>query len=384
VVSPSSPNGTSPILGPSAGVAQASVCEAYAFGEAPTSAPSQNHTAFITMIVDADADIDSIYSQMGTTMRENIAPLLLNCVTQRRLTIRRQLQDNATELVNIKFTDPKENLEGKIRSYELYFVVVRLNYWLTFSNVSDLASCTQASGNGTCVPCMFDSEVYYFGEEPVGFDDKLIQALLFWQFDIPGLQSFEEVQVTQGDSAPEPDASTSPVPGPTDRGITPPTPVSAIETSQNSKNGPNPGAFVAVAAAALTLILVAVFVVRRRRDARSTDSQSKHVEFTDDFGGDVGGDVGEETGDDNSAHSPVPPPPRKSYIVGDQSLDDSWNSTGRRTLNQGQEVYSPPAPESITRRQLSETKFVVADVGLDPTLTDLPRRFYETDDTVNL
>jgi hypothetical protein len=93
--------------------AQASVCEAYAFGEATTSAPSQNYTAFLVMTVNASSDVDSIYSQMGTVLREEIAPMLLNCDSVRRKAVRRQLQDNATELVNIKFTDPTANPDGK-------------------------------------------------------------------------------------------------------------------------------------------------------------------------------------------------------------------------------------------------------------------------------
>jgi hypothetical protein len=219
---------------------------------------------------------------------------------------------------------------------------------------------------------MFTSEVFYYGEVPVGFGDKLIQAILYEQFDIPGLQSFEDVQVTEGDSADEPNANPAPAPGPTDREL-PPTSPPTEESTQNSKNGPNPGAFVAVAAAALTVVLLALFAVRRRRDAMSTDSQAKHLEFTDD---DVADDVGGETGDDNSANTSLPPPARKSYILSDQSLDDSWNSTGHR-VNEGQEVYT-------TSRQQSQTRFLTADVGLDPTLADLPRREYEMEDTVNL
>jgi hypothetical protein len=217
---------------------------------------------------------------------------------------------------------------------------------------------------------MFTSEVFYYGDEPVGFGDKLVQAILYEQFNIPGLQSFEDVQVTEDDSGDEPNSGAAPAPGPTDREL-PPTAPPTEESTQRSENGPNPGAFVAVAAAALTVVLLALFVVRRRRDAALTDSQAKHLEFTDDVDDDVGG----ETGDDNSANTSLPPPARKSYILSDQSLDDSWNSAGRR-VNEGQEVYT-------TSRQQSQTRFLTTE-GFDPTLTELPRREYEMEDTVNL
>jgi hypothetical protein len=114
VVFTPSGNVASPVGSPSVPTtAQASVCEAYAYGEAPTSAPSQNYTAFLVMTVDSSSDIDSIYAQMGTVLREEIAPMLLNCDSVRRKEVRRQLQDNATELVNIRFTDPSVNTNGK-------------------------------------------------------------------------------------------------------------------------------------------------------------------------------------------------------------------------------------------------------------------------------
>ena len=84
----------------------ASVCEAYLLGAAPTDTPSQNHTTLFSMNVDVGSDINSIYSQMGTVLREQIGPLLLDCVSERRLRVQRKDQENATELVNVLFSDP--------------------------------------------------------------------------------------------------------------------------------------------------------------------------------------------------------------------------------------------------------------------------------------
>jgi hypothetical protein len=232
-------------------------------------------------------------------------------------------------------------------------------------------SCNKPSGNSTCVPSIFTSEVYYYGEGPVGFDDKLRSAVLY-TLAIPGV-SIEDVQVTQGSSQPDVISNESPAPGPSDRGITP-SPIASVEKTQNSSNGPSPGAFVAVAGAALTLILVALFVIRRRHDAISVESQSKHREFTDDLG-----DIGEETGDDNSANSPIPPAPRKSYVISEQSLDESWNNAA---IREGQDVHA--GSDSNARHQSSQTTFMVADGALDPGLMNLPRRNYETGDTVHL
>ena len=357
--------------------AQASVCEAYEYGEAPTSAPSQNFTAFMIMTVNASSDIDSIYSQMGAILREEIAPMLLNCDSMRRKATLRQLQDNATELVNIRFADPTADPSGKF-SCSVTLLYLTLSYQLTPMLVL-AGSCTPPSENSTtCVPCMFTSQVFYYGEQPVGFGDKLLQAILYEEFDIPGLQSFEDVQVNEEDSVDGPNADPTQAPGSTDRGLPTPTTSPVEATTRSSTNGPNPGAFVAVAAAALTVILLAMFIVRRRRDTTVTGSQAKHLEFTDDFEEDVGG----ETGDDNSAVSPIPPPPRRSYILSDHSFDDSWNSTGQRLADEGQEVYN--ASDAMMRRQQSQTRFLTTEVGLDPTLMDLPKREYETDDTVNL
>ena len=58
------------------------------------------------MNVDVGSDINSIYSQMGTVLREQIGPLLLDCVSERRLRVQRKDQENATELVNVLFSDP--------------------------------------------------------------------------------------------------------------------------------------------------------------------------------------------------------------------------------------------------------------------------------------
>lgn len=87
-------------------VGQATVCEAYKNGAAPTDAPSQNHTTFITMNVDVGSDINSIYSQIGTVLRQKIGPLLLDCISRRRFLVQREQQENATELVNVVFSDP--------------------------------------------------------------------------------------------------------------------------------------------------------------------------------------------------------------------------------------------------------------------------------------
>jgi hypothetical protein len=251
-----------------------------------------------------------------------------------------------------------------------------LSQLLTFNVWFQTGSCTQSSENSTCVPSIFGSEVYYFGDEPVGFDESLRQALLFSTFDIEGLQNFADIEVTPVDSVG--DSNPAPAPGPSDRGVTP-TDTNSVETTQQSKNGPSPGVSVAVAVSVLALVLAAVFVARRQRGARSVDSQSKHIEFTDDFHDDVGA----ETADDNSANSPIPPAPQKSYILSDQSFDDSWNTSARRSTNEGQEVYAASITSSARQRQKPQTTFVEAD-GPDPRLMNLPKRFYEAEDTVNL
>lgn len=240
-----------------------------------------------------------------------------------------------------------------------------------------LESCSVIPENTTCVPSVFTSQVFYNGEEPVGFAEKLRQAMLFTDFDIPGLQNFAAVEVSEsvdeGAAEPEP----APAGQPTDRAA-PPTTVSAVETTQRSRNGPSPGVSVAVTVSLLALVLAAIFVVRRHREAKSSDSLSKHIEFTDDFPDDAGA----ETADDNSANSPLPSP-QKSYIVSDQSFDESWNATARRSAYEGEEVYAS-TPSSISRnRNYPETSFVEADIP-DPRLMNPPPRFYETADTVNL
>jgi hypothetical protein len=104
----SSPTVNNPALVPSDSnvVTEASICEAYRFGVAPTDGPSQNHTTFITMNVDVGSDISSIYTQVGTVLREKIGPLLLDCVSERRLAVQRDAQENTTELVNVLFSTP--------------------------------------------------------------------------------------------------------------------------------------------------------------------------------------------------------------------------------------------------------------------------------------
>ena len=218
---------------------------------------------------------------------------------------------------------------------------------------------------------MFTSEVFFNGEEPVGFDEKLRQAMLFTDFDIPGLRSFANVEVSANEDqgAAEPEPTPAPIPAPTSE--------TAVETTQRSRNGPSPGVSVAVTVSLLALVLAAIFVVRRHRESTSSDSLSKHIEFTDDFPDDAGA----ETADDNSANSPIPSPP-KSYVVSDQSFDESWNATGRRISHEGQEVYAN-TPSFARNHDYHETSFVEAD-GPDPRLMNLPRRFYEADDTVNL
>lgn len=220
---------------------------------------------------------------------------------------------------------------------------------------------------------MFTSEVYFYGEEPVGFDEKLRQAMLFTDFDIPGLQNFADVEVTANVEEGEAEPASAPA---ADR-ATPPTTTTEIETTQRSKNGPSPGVSVAVAVSVLALVLAALFVVRRHREAKSSDSLSKHIEFTDDFPIDAGA----ETADDNSANSPIPSP-QKSYVVSDQSLDESWNATSPRSAHEGQEVFAGTSSRS-RNRNYPQTSFVEADVP-DPRLMNLPRRFYESADTVNL
>ena len=175
----------------------------------------------------------------------------------------------------------------------------------------------------------------------------------------------------------ESDAEPAPAPATDSSRSTPPTATTAIETTQRSKNGPSPGVSVAVAVSVLALVLAALFVVRRHREANSSDSLSKHIEFTDDFPDDAGA----ETADDNSANSPLPPP-QKSYVVSDQSLDESWNATSRRSAPEGQEVYTARSSSSRNRNHL-QTSFVEAG-GPDPRLMNLPPRFYESADTVNL
>ena len=105
VASPTVPSNSNSSNNNTSVVGQASVCEAYRLGAAPTDAPSQNHTTMITMNVDVGSDVNSIYSQMGTILREEIGPMLLDCV-ERRLMVHRKEQENATELVNIVFSDP--------------------------------------------------------------------------------------------------------------------------------------------------------------------------------------------------------------------------------------------------------------------------------------
>ena len=354
-------------------VTEASVCEAYKFGAAPTDAPLQNHTTLITMNVDVGSDINSIYSQMGTVLRQKIGPLLLDCVSERRLSVQREEQENATELVNVVFSDPTFTGGTYAKCYIKYGVpfsrhknVLTFTYFLAF-----LESCSVIPENATCVPSMFTSKVFFNGDEPVGFDEKLRQAMLFTDFDIPGLQNFASVDVSEivdeGAAEPEPAGQ------PTDRAPE----TTAVETTQRSRNGPSPGVSVAVAVSLLALVLAAIFVVRRHREAKSSDSLSKHIEFTDDFPDDAGA----ETADDNSANSPLPMQ-QKSYVVSDQSLDESWNAISRRSVNEGQEVYN--STPSISRdRKYPEISFVETG-GPDPRLMNLPRRFYESADTVNL
>ena len=186
----------------------------------------------------------------------------------------------------------------------------------------------------------------------------------------------------------------TPTPGPVNRQASP-VAVSGIQNSQSNGSSVNPGAFVAAAVAVLTLVLVSLFVVRRHRNS-SADSQSKHREFTDDED-----DLGHET-DENTAMSPAGPV-RKSYVVSDNSLEDSFYSG--RSGGEGQEIYkavdrsrqqrdfryephdecSSPNCEACEMKRRSGTKFVAADTGIQSLITqDLPPREYEADDTVSL
>jgi hypothetical protein len=248
------------------------------------------------------------------------------------------------------------------------------------------ANCTAASG--VCVPSIIKSDLYYYGDAPVGFGDSLRQAILYWPFNINGLNGFGDIQVAQGDGGSSNGvvpSDVAPTPGPVDRGAPP---LVASQQSESGRGG-NPGAFVAAAVAALTLVLVALFVVRRSRSS-SSDSLSKHREFTNDED-----DLGNET-DENTANTP----PRKSRIVGDGSLDDSWNSgytaSGRQLQYEGyktrlQDFQQEPHHEcgsatceacAIDRER--GTQFVLADLGMGPTMQNLPPRVYAADDTVNL
>jgi hypothetical protein len=94
--------------------AQQSVCDAFAAGKAPTTAPRQNFAVSIALNIDQGANETTIYQQMGKILRGNIAPMLLKCGSGRRRGLRRQLQGNATEYVNLVFTDPARNTTGKI------------------------------------------------------------------------------------------------------------------------------------------------------------------------------------------------------------------------------------------------------------------------------
>ena len=102
---------------PSADVSQASVCDAYTAGTAPTTAPRQDHVIHITLDVDEGANQDFIYEQMGIVLRKEIAPLLLDCGSARRLGMRRQLQDTSTQFVNLVLNDPSRDTTGKISMF---------------------------------------------------------------------------------------------------------------------------------------------------------------------------------------------------------------------------------------------------------------------------
>lgn len=277
-------------------------------------------------------------------------------------------------------------------------------------------NCTQPVANTVCFPSTIKSNLYYIGDKPIGFEEKLRQAILFWTFNVEGLKGFGNVTVDRVDNegGNVNPSDVTPTPVPLDRGI-PPVAITGIQDTQASGNGVNPGAFVATAVAALTLVLVALFVIRRHRD-KSSDSISKHQELTDDeidLGNETDEiDLGNET-DDYTTMTRAPPPPQKSYVVGDTSVDGSWITS--RSAGEGQEVYaaavaqhpgyadfsrtreqedyrhdpyhncsSPNCVECEMKRQ-SGTKFVAADHGIDTSITQhLPPREYEADDTVSL
>jgi hypothetical protein len=426
---------------------QESVCAAYAAGTLPTDAPKQSYAMQIALTVDTNVTtVQSVYTQMDTVLQTRIAPLLLNCVDnrRRRRTMRtwllhrqrrgrreRLLQtDNATEYVNVVFDNVIQNTQRKYR-YSHCAVEYQFSFWTFDSHglltrTTENCSSSTAAANVECVPSIIGTNLYYYGDEPTTFGEQLRQAILIWNFDINGLLGFGEVQVeevaspepavnepdnnsttsnntsTNTTTEPPPAASvSSPTPGPRTRASPPSGTVSGIQNNESRDRSVNPGAFVAAAVAALTLMLVAVFVAKRQRD-RSTDSISKHREFHDDEDNDS--DLGNET-DDNTAVTPIPamtpqsPPPqqRLAYIVGD---DESWN-TGRSSA-MGQEILassaltellqhgphvtcsSPNCEVCELKRQMG-TKFVASSAAMDsPPREELPPRRYEAEDTVSL
>lgn len=102
-------------------VGQESVCRAFEAGTAPTAGPRQSQTVQLTLNVvrqnDTNSNRQAIYNRMDAAFKTSLAPLLLNCASDRRLLRqeKRQLQtDNSTEYVNIVFGNMTQNTNGTI------------------------------------------------------------------------------------------------------------------------------------------------------------------------------------------------------------------------------------------------------------------------------
>jgi hypothetical protein len=124
VMAPSSSNSSSSVVGDGTGsnntnvtfMGQESICAAFAAGRSPTLGPRQGHVVRLALNVRNETQIgqlQSIYRQMDAILQQRIAPLLLNCVDQRRRTKsgmrhgrRAQItteRSNRTEYVNAVF-----------------------------------------------------------------------------------------------------------------------------------------------------------------------------------------------------------------------------------------------------------------------------------------
>lgn len=248
-------------------------------------------------------------------------------------------------------------------------------------------TCTATLPDVTCIPTQIVADVFFTGDDPVGFADILRQALLMWPFNITGLLGIGNLEVTEGPTnreTPIPTPSPSRASGTID-GIT-----GGEDRSIDGGNSVNPGAFVAAGLAALVLVIVGLFVIRRRR--QSDDVMSKHRELQND---DEGGMTTDD--DDTLQNVTVASPPRKSYIVGENDSLQSWNS---RKAKDGQEVFiastqfqhsphhecSSPNCEACEIKRQQGTRFVLADSSSDHNeyMMSQSTRNYEQNDTVDL